>query len=179
VTFAVSIRDRAAAEQALVDYSADIALIFEPVRLREIQVLIAVPQAVHGVMAADHPLAVQDTLRLRDCADYPVAMPTAQYGVRRLMDYALLRSSFALQVVLESDSFDFLRAYPRHERAISFQIPVGLPRVQADGIVSRPVDPRDVPAGMLYLCQLRGRTLPVAAAKFAAKLESVLEAEYS
>jgi DNA-binding transcriptional LysR family regulator len=179
VTFGVNLRDRRAAEQALVEFSADIALVFEPVRLREIQVLIAVRQPLYAVMSADHPLAGRDTIRLRDCAAFPVGLPTAQYGVRHLIDMALLRSSVMLNIALESDSFEFLRRYPGHERLVSFQIPVGLPRTQDEGIVSRRVDTRDVPEGLLYLCQLRGRTLPVAAAKFAAQLEAVLEAEYS
>lgn len=39
VTFSVRVRDRAAAEAALVDHDADLALIFEPVRLSEVQIL--------------------------------------------------------------------------------------------------------------------------------------------
>lgn len=179
VTFDVRVRDRAAAEQALVELSADIALVFEPVRLREVQVLVSVRQAVHAVMAEDHPLARKEVVRLRDCAAYPVGLPASQYGVRHLIDMALLRSSVELPVTLVSDSFEFLRRYPRHERAVSFQIPVGLPRVPDEGIVTRPIDRRDIPEGLLYLCQLRGRTLPVAAAKFAAQMEAVLEAEYT
>lgn len=179
VTFGVSLRDRAAAEQALVDLSADIALVFEPVRLREIQVLITVHQPLHAVMPVDHPLAGRDVVRLRDCVSFPVGLPTRQYGVRELIDMALLRSSITLQTVIESDSFEFLRRYPRHENLVSFQIPVGLPRKPDEGIVSRPVDRRDVPEGLLYLCQLRGRTLPVAAAKFAAQIEAVLESEFT
>jgi hypothetical protein len=35
------------------------------------------------------------------------------------------------------------------------------------GLVGRPIDTRDVPTADLVLCQLRGRTLPVAAATFA------------
>jgi hypothetical protein len=62
---------------------------------------------------------------------------------------------------------------------ISFQIPIGLPPdAQGDGAVSRPIDIRDVPEGRLYLCQLRGRTLPVASAKFAAQLGKALDARY-
>ncbi len=179
VTFEVSLRDRAAAEQALVDLSADIALIFEPVRLREMQVLVTVRQPLYAVMSDDHPLAGRDMIRLRDCTAFPVGLPTAQYGVRHLIDLALMRSSSTLSVAVESDSFELLRHYPRHEHLVSFQIPVGLPRQGDEGIVSRPVDSRDVPEGILYLCQLRGRTLPVAAAKFAAQIEAVLEAEFS
>jgi DNA-binding transcriptional LysR family regulator len=180
VTFGVSLRDRAAAEQSLVEHSADIALVFEPVRLREIQVLVTVRQPLCAVMRADHPLAGREVIRLRDCAPFPVGLPTARYGVRHLIDMALMRSSIELFCAVESDSFEFLRRYPVHEQLVSFQIPVGLPVSHAgEGIVTRQVDTRDVPEGLLYLCQLRGRTLPVAAAKFAAQLEGVLEAQFA
>jgi DNA-binding transcriptional LysR family regulator len=179
VTFSVRVRDRAAAEAALVEHDADIALIFEPIRLSEVQILATARQAIHAVLAADHPLAARKTVRLRDCAAFPVGLPTAQYGVRHLIDHALLRSSVRLRVALDSDNFDFLRRYPAQEHLISFQIPIGLPEDgSAEGTVSRPLDTRDIPEGRLYLCQLRGRTLPVAAAKFAAQIEQALDQRY-
>lgn len=175
VTFSVFLRDRAAAEQALLDYSVDLALVFEPARLSEFQVLAVARQAVHAVMPPDHPLAARKTVRLAACAEYPVALPSAQYGVRHLIDVALHRSSMTLTPAVESDSFEFLRRLPSHEHIIGFQIPIGLPRGDGvDGIVSRRLDGRDVPEGTLYLGQLRGRTLPVAAAKFASQLEKTL-----
>jgi DNA-binding transcriptional LysR family regulator len=174
VSFGVRVRDRTAAETALADHSADLALIFEPVRLSEVQVLASARQRIHVVMAADHPLAGQPTIRLRDCARFPLALPTAIYGVRHLIDLALIRTSIEIQPMIETDSFDFLRHYPRQERIVSFQIPVGLP-ASSPSLVMRPLDARDVPAGRLYLCQLRSRTLPVAAAKFAALLEREID----
>lgn len=175
VTFGVHLRDRAAAEQSLVDHSADIALVFEPVRLSDVQVLSTVPQRVFAVMGTTHPLAALETLRLSDCARFPVGFPLAPYGVRHLLDLALMRSSVTLSSVIESDSFEFLRHYPAQENIITFQIPIGLPLdAGQENLVARPLDTRDVPAGVLYLCQLRGRALPVAAAKFAGQLEKSL-----
>lgn len=175
VTFGVHLRDRKAAEQALVDHDADLALIFEPVRLGDVQILTSVRQTVHAVMGVDHPLAGHAKIRLGDCAQYPVGLPTTPYGVRELLDLALLKSSARLNIEIESDSFEFLRRYPAHEHLVTFQIPVGLPPpAQANDVASRPVDRRDVPDGLLYLCQLKGRTLPVAAAKFAIQLERAL-----
>lgn len=182
VTFRVVVRDRAAAEAALTDHDADIALIFEPVRLSEVQVLASVRQPIHAVMRADHPLALAGSglVRLRDCAAYPAALPTAQYGVRHLIDLALVKSSIRLDVVLESDNFEFLRHYPAQEHLITYQIPIGLMPDGAGGaVVSRPVDSRDVPEGRLYVCQLRGRTLPVAAAKFAIQIAREIDARYA
>jgi DNA-binding transcriptional LysR family regulator len=176
VSFGVRVRDRAAAEAALADHSADLALIFEPVRLSEVQLLATARQRIHAVIAQDHPLAALETVRLRDCARFPVALPTVMYGVRHLIDLALVRTSVELQPMIEADSFDFLRHYPEQERIVSFQIPIGLPSdTSSGGLVSRPLDTRDVPAGRLYLCQLRSRTLPVAAAKFAALLEREID----
>ena len=41
-----------------------------------------------------------------------------------------------------------------------------------------PIDQRDVPAGVLYMGQLKGRTLPVASARFAAQLTAAFAAQY-
>jgi hypothetical protein len=99
--------------------------------------------------------------------------------VRHLIDLALIKSSINLRVVLDADHFEFLRRYPVQENLISFQIPIGLPAEdQGEGAIFRPIDTRDVPEGRLYLCQLRGRTLPVAAAKFAAQIGKALDARY-
>ncbi len=180
VTFGVYLRDREAAEQALVDHSADLALVFEPVRLSDVQVLATARQAVHAVLGVTHPLASRPRLRLADCADYPIGLPTTPYGVRHLIDLSLIRSSVRLQIAVESDNFEFLRRYPAKEHLINFQIPIGLPTLDGqDEIVTRPVDRRDVPTGRLYLCQLKDRTLPVAAAKFAMQLERALASRYA
>lgn len=175
VTFGVHLRDRAAAEQALMDHSADIALVFEPVQLSDVQILATIRQPVNAVMREGHPLALKEKIRLSDCSEYSVGLPSAPYGVRQLLDLALRRSSSELTVAVEADSFEFLRRYPVQEGLITFQIPIGLPTQSGDdGVVSRPIDGRDVPAGLLHLCQLKGRALPVAAAKFAVQLERAL-----
>lgn len=179
VTFAVLLRDRAAAEQALIDMTADLAVVFEPVRLAEFQILLTVRQPVHVVMASSHPLAAQATLRLRDCVRYPLALPTTPYGVRHLLEVAVRRTSLQLQPVVESDSFEFLRHHAIAEGILGFQIPIGLPAEAGPApVTSRPLDARDVPPGLIYFGQLRGRTLPVAAARFAQQMQEVFAARF-
>lgn len=179
VTFAVLPRDRAAAEQALMSYSCDLALVFEPVRLAEFQTLAVVRQPVHAVMAPGHPLAARDSLRLRDCLRYPLCLPTAPYGVRQLLEQAAARRGESLKPLVESDSFEFLRHYAMAESILAFQIPIGLQPPRHDGdLVSRPVDERDVPSGVLLLGQLRHRALPVASARFADQLVTSLQRDF-
>lgn len=176
VTFGVYVRDRAAAEEALASFTADVALVFEPVRLAEFHTLLKVRQPVHAVMASDHPLAKQDTLRLRDCLAYPVALPSKSYGVRQLLESAVARTSMKLEPVTQSDSFEFLRHLALAEGIVSFQIPIGMNTDALAGgvLASRPIDKRDVPDGILFMGQLHGRSLPVAAARFADQLGNVL-----
>ena len=178
VTFEVNLRDRYRAEQALVTHAADIALVFEPVRLADVQVLATAPQPVHVVMVRDHPLAAKPVLRLSDLVGYPIGMPSEEFGVRYLLDLAMRRSAIRIAPQIVSDSFEFLRSYPGPELMLTFQIPIGLPAQDSgpEAFVSRPVDTRDVPAGLLYLAQMRGRTLPVAAANFARQLARALDA---
>jgi DNA-binding transcriptional LysR family regulator len=175
VTFDVQLRDREAAEKALVNHTADLAIVFEPVRMAEFHTILRVRQPVHAVMSDAHPLAKKASIRLSDCLSYPLAVPTSPYGVRHLLDVAVLAAQVRLTPAIESDSFEFLRNQAVAENIISFQIPIGLSHITMTGtMVSRPLDPRDVPAGVLYMGQLRGRTLSVAAARFAAQVSAAL-----
>ena len=179
VTFSVLLRDRAAAEQALTDFSADLLLVFEPIRLFEFQTLLNIRQPLHAVMASDHPLAKKETLRLRECLQFPLALPTEEFGVRQLLEAAVRRTSLSLDPVVISDSFEFLRSHAIAENVLAFQIPIGLPgNDDHSRIVSRPVDSRDVPPGLLYFGQLRGRTMPVAAARFANQMMEHFQSRY-
>lgn len=171
VTFDVEVRDRLATEEALLDFSADIALVFEPMASPDFQTLMTVRQQLHAVMAKDHPLAAAPVLRLRDCFRFPLALPAGMFGGRKMLEEAVARSSLEMRPALQSNSFAYLTEHVLAEPAITFQIPIGVPGGEAGTrLVSRPIDERDVPAGLLLMGQRRGRTLPVAAARFVDQL---------
>jgi len=181
VTFSVSVRDREVAEQALLDYSADVALIFEPVRLADCQTLVIVEQPIRAIMGAGHPLAGLEELKLENLLAYPLAMPTRPYGVRSLLDSAAARKNLRLTPSVTSDSFEFLRHVVGHGEIVAFQIAVGLPvdPTGQEATTTRPFNAREVPAGRLHLAQLKGRSLPVAAARFALQLQAALSARFT
>ncbi|MDF1854605.1 LysR family transcriptional regulator [Pseudooceanicola sp.] len=175
VSFSVRVRDREAAERELAEFSSDLALVFEPVHLVDFEVLMAVPQIINILIRRDHPLAAKPVVRLRDCLDHPHVLPTSQYGVRALLDTAAALGSRPLNPIAESDSFEFMRHYVRHENAVAFQIPIGLHCGPDSDCVMRPISTRDMPPGNLLLGQMRGRTLPVASARFAQGLAQAME----
>ena len=179
VQFCVLPRDRSAAEAALSDFTADLALVFEPLTISDFQEIISVRQSIRAVMDRSHPLVNKTELRLRDCLEYPLALPTKTYGVRLLYDQALAKLNQFVSPVLESDSFEFLRLSVRNTDLITFQIDVGLAADEnQSSTVSRPIATADIATGLLYLGHLRGRVLSVAAAKFATQLAQELSKRY-
>ena len=179
VTFNALMRDREAAERALAEYAADIALIFEPPRLADFQTITTIRQPVHCVMARDHPLAQREVVRLGECLNYPLALPASPDGLRFLLESVASTTGAQLAPTVESDSYEFLLNHAGSGDMVSFQIPVGIPRTPARPDLASPlVDPRDIPPGLLFMGQLRGRVLPVAAARFADRLAVTFASEF-
>jgi DNA-binding transcriptional LysR family regulator len=177
VAFDVKVLDHEQAMSALASYEVDLVLVFRPPFMPNFQPLMTLEQRVVAVMAKSHPLAGRRTVRLRDCADYPVALPDRSLGGRQLLDQVLARSALTFKLAAESNSFELLRGLVTHAKAISFQIRIGcLPDNNKLGLVARDIDDRDVPRANLVFGQLRARNLPIPAAVFAEQLMRALEA---
>jgi DNA-binding transcriptional LysR family regulator len=177
VAFDVKVLDHEQAMAALAAYEVDLVLVFRPPFLPNFQPLMSLEQRIVAVMSSTHPLATRRTVRLRDCADYPVALPERSLGGRQLLDEVCARSGIVFKLAAESNSFELLRGLVTHANLISFQIRIGtMPESNKLGLVARDIDDRDVPRAKLVLGQLRARNLPIPAAIFAEKLARVLEA---
>ncbi len=174
------------AEARLMSLDADLSLIFNPIRAAHVHVAATVRQQIHCVMPVDHRLAGKEVIRLRDLAGEDLVLPSAHSGVRQILDSALFRRDIEARVILESDSFEFMQNFLHFESALFFQIPIAMDDNTAKGIagfdsqlVARPMDLADVPSGTLHICHLKGRVLPVAAAKFLDDIITNLRSSYS
>ena len=176
VAFDVKVLDHEQAMTALAAYEVDLVLVFRPPFLANFHPLMRLEQRLVAVMSEGHPLAGRKSVRLRDCARYPVALPERSIGGRQLLDEVSARTGLRFTIAAESNSFEFLRGLVVHANLISFQIRIGtMPDGNKLGLVAREIDDRDVPRANLVLGQLRGRNLPVPAAVFAERLARVLE----
>lgn len=171
VSFDVKVLDHEKAVAALAGYDVDLLLVFRPPYLANFQPLMTLEQRLVAVMHAKHPLAAKKTLRLRDCAQYPIALAERGFGGRQLLDEFCARAGSRFRVAAESNSFELLRGLVSYGELISFQIRIGAPASNNKlGMVTRDIDDRDVPRANLVLGQLRGRNLPVPTAVFADQL---------
>lgn len=181
VTFTVRVCAHAEALQIMMDYSADMVLVFNNQNTRpphEIAPTVTVRQPLVAIMSASHPLAVSSQqVRLQDCVRYPLVLATKDFGGRQMVEQAIAQMHPRQAAVLETNSFEMMRGYVLHEHAIMFQVAISAMDMLYgnEALTFRPIDGRDIPPGYLTLSQLRGRVLPMASAKFHQQLAASLK----
>jgi DNA-binding transcriptional LysR family regulator len=179
VTFGVNLYERGEAETSLLDNTNDIAIVYEPMHMRDMQTVYAGPQPIYCIMAASHPLAGKKSLKIYDCTSYPLLLPKPPEGIRHTLDHAAARVGIPLEPVLESNSLDLLRLMSQDSQSLSFCLAINLrPDLASDRLASVPLDLNGVPAGVLAAGYLRGRTLPVAAARFLETINKQLTVQF-
>ena len=174
VTFSVMNKDGDDAAEALLNYSADVAIVFDPLRRSEFHTAFALPQQIHAIMSASHPLAKKSSVSLGDCLQFPLALPTMHYGVRRTIEDLCGRLSTRVTPTVEADSYVLLQHYVARSRAIGFELQIGIPLIESNGLTSRPLISPKARTGSLFIVHLKGRALPVAAARFVQHITEAL-----
>ena len=161
IHFEITVRDHATAVSMLRNYETDLALVFQPGRHTDLQPITIVGQRLVAVMAAGHPLAGRSALRLRECAEYPLALLDRSFAGRQIVEERSALESVRFEVRVEANSFEFLRNYVAQTQAITVQMELGaLAEALEPNIVAVPIDTRDSAHSPLVLGQLRGRSLP-------------------
>jgi DNA-binding transcriptional LysR family regulator len=161
---------------ALLGDSADLILTHDPSDHPEAHAIAQIAQPFCALVAPDHPLATRTSLRLRDCLEFPIALPDESLAARKLIDRALLGASFRFEPALVSNSVELTKTFARANRAVCFQFRIGGAAEQAaSNMVEIPLADPGFADARLMLAVRRGRVLPVAAAAFAQQLEEELE----
>ncbi len=177
VAFNMMVSDHTRAMQSLIAYGSDLILVFRPPRLAELQTIMSIGQNLVAIMPAGHPLAAKADVRIRDCAQYPVALPDRSFSGREIIEDVLATSSAKLNVVFETNSFDVLCEFVKGTDVVTFQVDIGALAWRDDpALAVRPISDLDGAHGPLVLGQLKGRVLPLAAATFAEQVARRMDA---
>ena len=175
VNFSVLNKDGTEAAIALLNHTADIALVFDQLRQSDFQTAYAIPQSVHAIMAKSHYLASKSQVSISECLNYPLALPTQKYGLRKTLENIFDKLLTRITPTIEADSYVFLQNYISNSNAIGFELEIGMPQKNSKSLISRPVKlPQDTSV-LIYINHLRNRNLPIAASKFALQLADTLQ----
>jgi len=176
VDFSISVADLVDAEQALLDYDVDLAILFSALPTESFKTVARVEQSVFAIMAPGHPLADNEKLSLSQCVEYPLALHDSSFSVGQLLEAQAHASRLSLKPVMKSNSFILLQNYIMSSNAVGFEIEIGLGESDLNGLVKKPLAVNKLNRISVQLIQLRGRTLSVAAAKFAEQIGAVFMA---
>ena len=167
VTFAVLPCDRGNVTAMLVDFRVDLALAVEPEHAGAFATLSTLPLRTEVLVSRSHPLATAEEVRLHDLLPYSLVLPPPGRSLRFLIDLAAARGDITLDPVVVSDTVA-ARALVTNGTTVGMRLgSEGTEREGYDLQTAVALDPRDVPPAMLHLGQLRDRSLPVPAARFA------------
>ncbi len=166
IEFKSAILGRDEVVRAVIEFDADIGIVFNPGRDPLFKHVLEIEQPLFALMSERHPLAKREQVRLADCADYPLALPDRSLGGRVLLEEYLASKALMLRPSLEANSFELMREYVRRSDAICFQIGIGTLSTAIAGCRAVPVADRGLPKRKLVVGVLRDRVLPVAAAVF-------------
>tara|TARA_Y200000002_G_scaffold100834_1_gene81752 strand:- start:519 stop:1481 length:963 start_codon:yes stop_codon:yes gene_type:complete len=176
VDFSIGVADLIEAEQALVDYDVDLAILFSALPTESFKTIARVEQSVFAIMAPGHPLADSEKLSLSQCVEFPLALHDSSFSVGQHLGAQAHSSRLSLKPVIKSNSFILLQNYIMNSNAVGFEIEIGLSENDLNGLVKRPLTLNKLNKISVQLIQLRGRTLSVAAAKFAEQIGAVFMA---
>ena len=180
VVFEVIVLDHRIAQSALASHAIDLAVVFAADEVPEFKTLLGVRQQLVAVMGLNHPLANFEQLRLRQCYEYPLALPSVGFGSRAMVDLALQEKSYSRLPEMESNSFEYLKSHVAKTSSVTFQIECGapLPPIKHLHLTARIIDQRDVAPGTLWIGQLAGRSLSVTTSRFAEQIGRDLSDRY-
>lgn len=174
VCFHVKVDGPQILREKLLSDEVELILTHEDIGMPSVRVLAAIKQPLCALVAIGHPLAARSSLRLSDCAGYPLALPDESLAARSLLDGALERSSLQLEPAMVCNSIEATRIFARAQGGVCFQFHLDDPW-EYPGMVVVPLTDPELHHPHLSLAVRRGRVLPSASAAFAEQLTAVLE----
>ncbi|AEK59561.1 LysR family transcriptional regulator (plasmid) [Acidithiobacillus caldus] len=176
ISFAISVVQHEVAIQHLVNYDVDLAVIIAPPKNPDVFDLAVVNQPLLAVMDAAHPLSGNDSLRLSDCLQYPLILPSVGLTTREILDTALQPLGRVAKIAAETNSYEIMRGLLPGTEQIGFVLSTTpYYRKNTQSIVYHPLNTREIQSVPIICAQLRNRGLSVAAAQFSQLIMQVME----
>lgn len=165
VTFNIERISRGDVQKALMGYRVDLVGIVQPEAHPNIATLATAPLNIVAVMRPSHPLADTRSVSFNDLLSFPLVLPP-EGSLRDILEVAARRQDYQLRPGLECE-IQFAHDTLQQSDAIGFVANAATrAEIGIEGVVSVPLDRRDLPVPNLHLAQLKGRVLSVPVSRF-------------
>ena len=119
ITYGVKVGGTDAVVAAVKNGEADFGIGYHPTLSPEFKVEYRARERLLAVMAPDHPLAGQATLRIPEMARWPMALSPAGNPARRIFDAACAAAGVEISPVFETNSLELLRRFVAEGNAVT------------------------------------------------------------
>jgi DNA-binding transcriptional LysR family regulator len=164
ISFRISVATPLALAEQLVRDDIEVAMIYSPPVRAAIRIAAQTQKPTCLMVRADHPLAKKTSIKLAECAPYPLVMP--EYGTRprELYDEMLGKARIEPTWIVTTNSYEMLRSVARAGLGAAIVSDYLVARDKVRDIVLVPI--RDCPPAVVACCTRTGRELSVAASAF-------------
>jgi DNA-binding transcriptional LysR family regulator len=164
VSFSLKISDSDRINELLLSGAADLGLVLEPEKRSGIEVLAKEQGSLSLVLAKGS----KTVLYPHELEDHDVILPMQGTGLRRLIDAHFVQARLNVQHVLETDVLMPPVTMPKNSLQFWPTRALNADMVQSMG--GQVGIMQNVPRCSIALCQIEGRPLPIAAARFVSRL---------
>ena len=153
---------------------AHIGIAYNPPDHPEIRCRARVSMPVELLVARDHPLASRRApVPLAEAAAWPMALMSAPYGLRRIVDLLEFNEKIHLTPALTTNSLSVLKHYVMSGAGVALMTRIGATREIDDGALRLvPLDHQVLREPECRLMVRLGRPLPTAAVEVLRRIES-------
>jgi DNA-binding transcriptional LysR family regulator len=158
------------------DGDADIGIAFQSSPVAGVHIALRIPDPLHAIAVPSHPLQQLATVTLKDIANYPMALPDRTFGIRQVVDAACHVHQLRLDMALETNSVEALRAFARSASGVTV-LPwlVAKPDIERGSIVALPIQDPMLSLSSVDVCVREGRKLPVVVDQFLEDIRAVFK----
>ena len=105
--------------KAVREGEADVGIAYQPTPVDGINIAVRIPDPLLLVVSPGHPLAKRSVVDVREVLDFPLALPEATFGIRKLINAACRSERIALKPDLETNSIEALRGFALSEAGVT------------------------------------------------------------
>lgn len=154
------------------DGTADIGISFHAQPDAAVRFVRRIRDPLAALLHPDHVLARRRQVTLTEILSFPVAVPEAGFGIRRLIDEQCRRLGQSMTAALETNSIEALRGFARSGAGITMLPGMSYQREIRQGeIVAIPISDRALNQCSMDISVLAGRHLPTTISQFLSTLD--------